>query len=184
MVLDAIFRGGGYDDDYSSGSSFFSFMAGIFLTGPIGMSANWLYLKAARKENFQLSDMFAVFKRNYWNAVLANLLTMIFVVIGLFLLIVPGFIVAIRLSFVSYLIIDKKLPAMDAIKQSWEMTKGHSWTIFGMILLAILIVIAGIICLGVGMIVSIAWISAAFAVLYYSVSNKKKMNPDSTPSNS
>ena len=98
----------------------------------------------------------------------------IFVVVGLILFIIPGIIIFIRLSFVSYLVIDKKMEAIKALQTSWNMTKGHSWTIFGMILLAIPIVIAGLIVLIVGVLFSVAWISAAFAILYHSVSLGKK----------
>jgi len=141
---------------------------------PIGMSTSWTFLKAVRKEKFVVSDMFSVFKRNYWNAVLAGILMSIFIIIGLICFIIPGVILIIRFSFVSYLVIDKKMEAMAAIKESWKMTKGHSWTILGMILLAIPIIMGGLIVLLVGVLFSFVWISAAFAILYHSVSLKKK----------
>ncbi len=62
---------------------------GIFVAGPIGMSANWVFLKAARREKIEIKDMFSVFERNYWNAVLAGLLKTIIVVFGFIILIVP-----------------------------------------------------------------------------------------------
>ena len=68
-------------------------------------------------------------------------------IIGLIFLIVPGIIIGIRLIFTWFLIIDKKSSAMVAIKDSWRMTKGYSWTIFGMALLAIPIVLIGFILL-------------------------------------
>ena len=142
---------------------------GVFIAGPIGMSTKWVFLKAVRREKVEIKDMFVVFERNYWNAVIAGLVVAIVVVLGLLMLIVPGIIFACRLTFVPYLIIDEKMEAMEALKTSWAMTKGHGWTIFGMALLAILIVIAGLIVLFFGVIISGMWISAAFAVLYYSV---------------
>ncbi len=146
---------------------------GIFIAGPIGMSSNWVFLKAARREKIEIKDMFSVFERNYWNAVLAGLIKGIIIVFGFLMLIVPGIIFACRLAFVQYLIIDEKMEAMEALKASWAMTKGHGWTIFGMALLAFLIVIAGLICFFFGVFISALWISAAFAVLYYSVYLKK-----------
>ena len=53
------------------------------------------------------------------------------------------------------------------------MTKGHGWSIFFMGVLAFFIVIAGIIVLFFGVIISAMWITAAFAVLYHSVYLKK-----------
>jgi len=113
--------------------------------------------------------MFAVFERNYWNAVIAGLVTTIIIVIGLFMLIVPGIIFACRLAFVPFLVIDQKMEAMEALKTSWAMTKGHGWTVFFMGLLAFCIVIAGLLVLLFGVLISAMWISAAFAILYHSV---------------
>jgi len=142
---------------------------GIFISGPIGYSVQWVFLKAVRREKIEIKDMFAVFERNYWNAVIAGLVTTIIIVIGVFMLIVPGIIFACRLAFVPYLVIDRKMEAMEALKASWAMTKGHGWTIFFMGLLAICIVIAGLLVLIFGVLVSAMWISAAFAILYHSV---------------
>ena len=141
----------------------------VFISGPIGYSVNWVFLKAVRHEKIEIKDMFAVFERNYWNAVIAGLVTTIIVVIGIFMLIVPGIIFACRLAFVPYLVIDQKMEALDALKASWAMTKGHGWTVFFMGLLAILLVIAGLIVLIFGVLISVMWISAAFAILYHSV---------------
>ena len=142
---------------------------GIFIAGPIGMSADWVFLKAVRREKIEIKDMFAVFERNYWNAVIARLVTGIIIIIGLIMLIVPGIIFACRLAFVPYLVIDQKMEAMEALKASWAMTKGHGWTIFFMGFLAFFIVIAGLIVFFFGVIISAMWITAAFAILYHSV---------------
>ena len=53
------------------------------------------------------------------------------------------------------------------------MTREHGWTIFGMALLAFLLIIAGIIALIFGVFISVMWIRASFAVLYHSVYLKK-----------
>lgn len=131
------------------------------------------FLKAARKEKYEIADMFEVFKRNYIDAILVTLISMIFVILGLIFFIVPGFIIMVRLAFAPYIVIDKKMAAMDAIKKSWNMTKGHSWTIFFMIILAILAIIGGLVALVVGVFFSIVWIASSFAILYNSVSIKK-----------
>lgn len=142
---------------------------GIFISGPIGYSVQWVFLKAVRREKIEIKDMFAVFERNYWNAVIAGLVTTIIIVIGLFMLIVPGIIFACRLAFVPFLVIDQKMEAMEALKASWAMTKGHGWTVFFMGLLAFFIVIGGLLVLIFGVLISAMWISAAFAILYHSV---------------
>ncbi len=141
---------------------------------PIKMSTSWVFLKVARGDKFEFVDMFAVFNRNYLNAVVGGVLYLVLIMVGVVLLIIPGIIVLIRLSFVDYLIIDKKMKAWDAIRKSWQMTRGHSWKLFGMLLLSILIVILGLLLLIIGVIPAIAWILSSYAVLYNSISMKDK----------
>lgn len=152
----------------------FSVAWGFLIHSPISMSTNWVFLRASRKEKFKLTDMFSVFSRNYWNAVGAGILSFLIVIGGLILLIIPGIYFAIKLTFVPYLIIDKKMKVIEAIKSSWALTKGHEWTIFLMWLLGGLIAIAGLVVLIVGILFSFIWISSAFAILYNSVSKKHK----------
>jgi uncharacterized membrane protein len=140
----------------------------ILILAPIDYGVSYAYLKAARGEKLEIKDMFAGFQ-NYWNAVLANLLVGVIIVIGLILIIIPGIIFACKLAFVPYLVVDKKMDVIEAVKTSWRMTNGHAWRVFLIGLLAIPIIIAGLICLGVGVIISFMWISAAFASLYHAV---------------
>jgi hypothetical protein len=49
------------------------------------------------------------------------------------------------------------------------MTRGYGWQIFFMGFMAFFVVIGGLICLGVGVIISVMWISAAFAAIYHAV---------------
>lgn len=57
------------------------------------------------------------------------------------------------------------MEATEAIRESWRMTTGHSGKIFLMGLLAIPVFMAGML-LGIGIVLSIMWISLAFAAIY------------------
>jgi uncharacterized membrane protein len=153
-------------------STLFGIAYGVIVMGPVSYGMNWIFLKAVRNEPFKTYDMFMAFQ-NIWNVVIANILVSVIIGIGIALLIVPGIIFACRLAFVSYLVMDQKMEAMEAIKKSWAMTKGYSWTIFGMAFMSFFIAIAGLICLGVGILPAIIWIASAFASLYWSVATKK-----------
>jgi len=148
--------------------SFFGFVYSVLISGPVNYGVAFAYLKAARGDKLEIKDMFEAFK-NYWNAVLASLLVFVIVVIGLILLIVPGIIFACKLVFTPYLVVDRKMEVMEAIRESWRMTGGHAWKVFLIGLLAIPIGIAGLICFGVGIIVAIMWVTLAFASLYHAV---------------
>lgn len=150
----------------------FGIAYGIFVAGPIGYGVNWVFLKAVRGERIEIKDAFVVFQRNYWNAVIANIVVGVIVGLGIVMLIVPGIIFACRLAFVPYLVVDREMDVMDALRVSWDMTRGYGWQIFFMGFLAIFIVIGGLICLVVGVFVAIMWITAAFAVMYHAVETK------------
>ena len=147
----------------------FGFAYSILLVGPIDYGVSFANLKAARGDRLEIKDMFDVFK-NYIHAVLAGLLVGVIVIIGLVLLIVPGIVFACKLAFTPYLVVDRKMEVIEAVKESWRMTGGYSWKVFLIGLLAIPISIAGLICFGVGIIFAIMWIRLAFASLYHAVS--------------
>lgn len=147
----------------------FGFIYSVLVVWPVGYGVSFAYLKAARSDRLEVKNMFAAFG-NYWNAILANLLVGVIVTIGFFLLIIPGIIFACKLAFTPYLVVDRKMDAIQAVKESWRMTGGYSWKVFLIGLLAIPISIAGFICLIVGIIPAGIWISLALASLYHAVS--------------
>ena len=146
----------------------------------LSYGSDLLYLRGVRNEKIDIRELFEGFKKNYLNIILANLLTFAIIGLGFLFLIVPGIILACRLAFVPFLVMDKDMEPVAAVEKSWEMTRGYAWTIFGMALLTLPIVIGGLICLFVGVIFSIIWISTAFAALYHAVDleDKKNLNGD------
>ena len=162
-------------DSHSHSNFFPTFLIiayGILVLGPVSYGIKWIFLKAVRNEPFKTYDMFMAFQ-NIWNVVFASILVSVIVGIGIVLLIVPGIIFACKLVFVPFLVMDRKMEAIEAVKKSWEMTKGYSWTIFGMAVVSFFIAIAGLICLGVGIFPAYIWIESAFATLYWAVATKK-----------
>jgi len=149
----------------------------ILLSWPITYGVSFAYLKAARGDNLRVKDMFYVFE-NWLNAVLANLLVAVIVGIGFVLLVVPGIIFACKLAFVPFLVVERKMEAIEAVKASWKMTRGYAGRIFLIGLLAIHISIAGLLCFGVGIIVASMWIGLVFASLYHAVTVSKKTSEE------
>lgn len=162
------------------GYVFFNLAYNIFVLLPLGYGAYYVSLRAARGETVEIRGLFEGFK-NYWNAILAGILTGVIIAVGFILLIVPGIIFACKLAFVPYLIVDRKMEVIAAVKTSWDWTNGHAGEIFLMGLLAIPISIAGFICLGVGIIPAAMWIQVAFGSMYHAVSSQKEA-PVANPS--
>lgn len=149
----------------------------------IKYGGDWMYLRFMRDERANVADVFIGFKKNYLNIVLANLLVFAICGIGFALFVVPGIIFACRLSFVTYLVMDRGLDPVSAIEKSWFMTRGHGWRIFGMYLLSILSFIVGFFALFVGMLFALMWSAAAFASLYHAVDleEQARLNQNGVP---
>ena len=144
----------------------------ILFVPVIDYGLQYLFLNAMRDEEADIKLLFEGFRSKYLNIVLANLIVTALVVMGFVMLIIPGIIIACRLAFVSYLVMDKNLDPMKAIEKSWQMTKGHGWTIFFMAIISIFLFILGIVACFVGVFIAIIWIHAAFATFYQSVLNQ------------
>ncbi|MCP4974986.1 MAG: hypothetical protein GY931_02380 [Maribacter sp.] len=142
---------------------------GLLFLPVVKYGGDLLYLRGIRNEKVDVSELFDGFKKNYLNIILANLLTFAIIGIGFVFFIIPGIILACRLAFVSYLVMDKNMEPVAAVEKSWEMTRGYGWKIFGMALLVLPIFIAGLLCLIVGVFFAIIWVHAAFASMYHAV---------------
>lgn len=111
----------------------------------------------------ELSDLWR--PEAYWRYLGAIILVVIIVLVGLILLIVPGIIAAIALSFVGFLVIDKGLRPVAALKESARLTKGYRWHLFRLAILSVLVNILGALLLLVGLFVTVpvsvlAWVHA------------------------
>src|SRR5579884_2174274 len=90
-----------------------------------------------------------------WDFIVGSVIYTLIVIAGLILLIVPGIIWAIKYSYFSYLIVDKRAKPMDAIKRSGQITQGHKWQLFLFGLVLFLINILGALCLVVGLFITL-----------------------------
>lgn len=135
---------------------------------------DYIFLEAVRNNEIDLMDLFNGFKTKYLNIILSHLIVVALTLVGLAFLIIPGIIVACRLVFVPYLVMDKNLDPMRAVEKSWELTRGHGWKIFFIGLLSIPIFILGLMAFIVGVIISSMWMKATFAALYQAVLDQEE----------
>lgn len=73
-----------------------------------------------------------------------------------------------RLYFAYFLVAEYRHP-WRALGESWQMTRGLGWPIFGISLLLLLLGAAGILALGIGIIFTIPLMLCGFAALYIAV---------------
>lgn len=167
-------------------AAFFGLIAFIysFLVAPVFQyGGNLIFVHSVRRIKPDFELLIRGFSENYLHIILANLLVLALVVLGFIALIVPGIIIACRLAFVSYLVMDKKLDPIEAVETSWRLTRGHGWKIFFMGFASFFIIIFGVIMVVVGLFPALIWIGSSFAALYQSVLNEKEKSAESIEQN-
>lgn len=145
-------------------SLFFSIISTI-VSMVIGMGMIRIALKLYDNQKPELKDLIPEWPL-FLMYILMSLLYGIIVIVGLILLIVPGIIAGIALQFCTYLVIDKNMDPIEALKKSYAMTKGIKWDlfVFGLIILGINIL--GALCLLVGLFVTIPVTMMAIVFIY------------------
>lgn len=124
-----------------------------------------LSLHIIRETKIQATDVFVDMYstlKYIWAYIIIVLATMLWLI----LFIVPGLIVSIKLSMVPYLMLDKKLWAIDAIKTSWNMTNWYFRKIVGLNIVGGLINILWALALFVWLLRTVPLLIIANAYLY------------------
>jgi len=105
-----------------------------------------LALKFIHKKQWKIIHIFQE-RRTIWRFALWQIILTISIIIWMLLFIIPWIRIAIRLSFMPYLIVDKKYDPKEAIKTSRNMTRHKIRLIIRFNLLAFVINLAGLISL-------------------------------------
>lgn len=151
-------------------------LAYVLLVVPVfKFGSDLMFVHAVRGIRPEFETLVKGFKKNYLYVVLANLLTKALIMLGFIFLFIPGIIIACRLAFVTYLVMDKDMDPIVAVEESWKLTKGHGWTIFSMAIISFFLGIVGLIMLVVGILPVIIWVKSSFASLYESVLQEKNL---------
>lgn len=96
----------------------------------------------------------------------ASIVYGIIVFLGCLLLIIPGIILAIRLQFFTYLIVDQNMGPIKALKKSMQITKGSTFSLLVFGVLISLVNTAGVLCLGIGLFAAVPTTLIAIAFVY------------------
>lgn len=114
----------------------------------------------------------------FFNYLLASILFGIGIVIGLFLLIIPGIIFAVVFFYFGYAIVQQPdIGAMEALKRSADITKGYRWQLFGLAVLLVLINFVGILACGIGLLFTYGITAIAIAYSYKTLSGQQLAAP-------
>lgn len=98
--------------------------------------------------------------------IIAYVLMWCSILIWFALFIVPGIYIAYKLSFMQYYIVDQDSTAIQALKQSWHATTGHTWKLIWLSLLFVVINILWLLALGIGLLWTVPTTIITYAYVY------------------
>jgi hypothetical protein len=124
-----------------------------------------LALQAARGEDPQFGVVFSGLDRVLPMLGL-NLVMGLGIVVGFILLVVPGVILSVAWSMAGYYMVDQNLGPIDALKASWEGTKGARAALALVFLAGMGILLVGMACCCIGMIAAIPLTTVLYAMTY------------------
>lgn len=135
-------------------------VSSITSIGLIRISLNFV-----EKKDSKYADLFIHYNRAV-NYMAGSILYGLIIIAGLILLVVPAIYWGVRFQFFSYVITEKNLGPVQALKASWNMTSGLTWQLFVYGLIVMGINILGFLALIVGMLWTIPTTQLATAYIY------------------
>ena len=139
---------------------------GLVIGGPMMGGLYALYLKQLRGQPSSLSDAFVGFSTLFVPLMLAHIVSGLLTGLGVLLCVVPGIYLGVAWLFTLPLVTDKHLDFWPAMELSRKVIHQHWWKLFGLVLVAGLVSIAGVLACVVGIFVTIPVAFGAIAYAY------------------
>lgn len=92
--------------------------------------------------------------------------------IGIAIAIIPAIIISIMLMFTRFLVIDRSMGAIDALKESVRITAGNRFKLFLFIIVIAVLNIVGLVALLVGLLVTVPVSGLAMVYVYRTIGHK------------
>ena len=147
---------------------------GLLVTGHMMLGISAWSLNVARGEKSSIEDIFTGFK-NFVPPLVAYILYVVIVFAGTLLLIIPGIIAALGLSLTFYILAENpEMEGTAALKQSWEMMKGHKGELFVIYIQFFLLGLLCLLTLGIGFFFLAPYTHVVMANFYLSVKGDSK----------
>jgi uncharacterized membrane protein len=120
----------------------------------LGMGLLKICLKLLDQKPVNLPDLWSTMPLAL-DYILVKLLIGLIVTIGLILLVIPGLIWSMQYYLASYLVVDRKLRPMAALRTSSQITSGAKWDLGIFASLVLLINFVGLMFAGIGLMVTV-----------------------------
>ena len=126
---------------------------------PLGLGLGLMGIRRAAGRDTPVSTLWEPYNQAIPLIVMAVLMT-ILIVIGFFLLVLPGIYLSIAYSFAPYLIIEKKMGVWEALETSRKAITEYWWRYFGLMLVAMVLIIIG----SIPMLIGLIWVIPIAAI--------------------
>ncbi len=149
---------------------------GFVIAGPllVGQAIYLIDMIENQTDGKKIELVIEGFKRSFINSFVATLLVGIFTFLWSLLLIIPGIIKSLAYSMTPYIIADEPgIDALDAIKKSQEMMRGHKMELFMLSLSFIGWFLLGVLTFGIGMFFVLPYYQTTLANFYLELRGKK-----------
>lgn len=130
-----------------------------------------LALSAEAGEHVTWQELWA--PEHFLNMVGASLVQAVIIFVGIILLVIPGIVAALILMFTQLSVVDKGLNPIEALKNSYYLTKGHLLELFVFVLVIMVLNIIGLLALVIGLLVTLPVSLIAVAHVYRILANKE-----------
>jgi hypothetical protein len=127
---------------------------------------DYVFIRRIRGEVVQIGDVFVGFNEAFLHLAMAGLVKWLLTGLGFILCIVPGIYLGVGYVFALPLVIDKKMEFWPAMEVSRRVVHQHWWSIFALVIVLSLIVLAGLLVCGVGALVTVPIATAALMYVY------------------
>lgn len=138
----------------------------LLIAGPMMLGAAGYSLSIARGEESRLEQIFEGFKY-FGNALATYLLMIVYIILWLLCLIVPGIIAALSYSMTFYIFADdKSLKPGELLDKSKKMMDGYKEKLFYLFLRFLLLALLCILTLGIGFLWLVPYVNVTMAKFY------------------
>ncbi|HWF85355.1 MAG TPA: GYF domain-containing protein [Vicinamibacterales bacterium] len=142
-------------------------LAGMVVNSPLLGGLYYLNIRRIRGERAGADDAFAGFRPVFFMPLLiAGLLSGALTTLGILLLVLPGVYLAVGYIFVLPLVIDKRMDVWTAMEVSRRVVHQQWWMTFALAIVAALMVLAGALAFGVGVVIAVPVATAALMYAY------------------
>ncbi len=117
----------------------FSIVAILSIAGWLTFALDALYLQLGIEDDGRVATMFSLPIHQIMQAIVAWILYNVIGLLGLLLGVVPGVIWFMRAAFYPWIIIQKDITAIEALKESFYDSRPYNWQLFGLLIATLLL---------------------------------------------